>query len=62
MIGPNFMMREHILRNPNGRHSVRPAGVKREMRDDLRNLAWLNTMIERVVEMEMHRDGLVARD
>jgi len=62
LIGPNFMMREHILRNPNGRPSVRPAGVKREMRDDLRNLAWLNTMIERVVEMEMHRDGLVARD
>jgi len=62
LIGPNFMMREHILRNPNGRQSVRPAGVKREMRDDLRNLDWLNTMIERVVEMEMHRDGLVARD
>ena len=41
---------------------ARPAGVEREMRDYLRDLAGFDAVMERQVEMVGHLDRLVARD
>jgi hypothetical protein len=53
---------EDIFRHRNRRRGIRPAGVEREMRDDLRKFAWLDPIIERQVEMVGHLDRLITGD
>jgi hypothetical protein len=43
-------------------HRISPAGVERQVRNDLRDLARLDTVVEREVEMIWHLDSLIARD
>src|SRR5258708_30379742 len=42
VIGPNLTIGEDYFRDGDCRHRILPAGVKSEMRDDLRNFAWLH--------------------
>jgi len=44
LIGPNLTIGKYIFRDGDCRHRIPPAGVKSEMRDDLRNLARLHTI------------------
>ena len=46
----------------NGRHRVRPAGIERQMGDDLRNLRRLHAVVERKLQVIRQRDRLIAPD
>jgi hypothetical protein len=62
LIGSDSTLAESIFRDRNCRRGIRPAGVEREMRNDLRDLAWLDAIIERQVEMIWHLNRLITRD
>jgi hypothetical protein len=62
LIGSNLTLGECPFRNRHCRPRIRPAGVKRESRDDLGNLAWFNAVVECDVDVVGHLDRLVARD
>jgi hypothetical protein len=47
LIARDLALREDVFCDGNGRYCVRPAGVERQMRDDLGNFGWLHTVIER---------------
>ena len=51
-----------IFRDSDRRHRIRPAGVKRKMRNDLRNLARFDTVVECEVEIVRHLDRLATRN
>src|SRR5207244_13129317 len=53
---------EDIFRHGDRRRGVRPAGIEREVRDDLGDLARLHAVVERQVEVVRHLDRLVACD
>jgi hypothetical protein len=52
---------ENILRDCDRGRGIPPAGIEGEVRDDLGNLAWLDAVIERQVEMVWHLDRLITR-
>jgi hypothetical protein len=62
LIGSDSTLGKDIFRDRNCRRGIRPAGVEREMRNDLRKFAWLDAIIERQVEMVGHLDRLITRD
>jgi hypothetical protein len=62
LIGSDSTVAENIFRNRHCRRGIRPARVESEMRDDLRKFAWLDTIIERRVEMVWHLDRLITCD
>jgi len=53
---------ENAFRDCDCRHGIRPAGIEREMRDDVRNLTWLDAVIEGKVEVVWHLDRLISSD
>jgi hypothetical protein len=62
LIGFDSAPSEDIVGGHHGRHGIRPAGVEREMRDDLRNFGWLDPIVEREIEMVRRLDRPIARD
>ena len=61
-IGSDVALREHVFRHHNGCHRVRPAGIERQMGDDLRNLRRLHAVVERKLQVIRQRDRLIAPD
>ena len=62
LIGTDVARHKDLPRAGDCRHRITPAGVERQVRNDLRDLARLDTVVEREVEMIWHLDGLIARD
>src|ERR1700730_4774209 len=62
LIVPNLTIGKDNFRDGDCRHRILPARVKSEMRDDLRNLAWLHAIIKCKVEIVGYFNRLVARD
>src|SRR5207302_8611915 len=62
LIGSDLTLGKDVLGDRYRRHGIRPAGVKRKMRDDLRNLARFHAVVEREVDVVWHLDRLVERD
>lgn len=62
LIGLDSALDEDIPRDRGRRHGIRPAGVEREMRDDLGNLARLDATVDRQVEIVRQLDDLIASD
>src|SRR5687768_4081203 len=51
LIGADSTRAKYIFRDRDRRHGICPAGVEREMRNDLGNLACFAAIVERQVEM-----------
>jgi hypothetical protein len=51
LIGSNSALREYIPRRAHGAEGIGPPGVEREVGDDLRDLAWLDAVLDRLVEV-----------
>src|SRR5438093_4002162 len=62
LIGADLALGKDIFGDGNGSHRIPPAGVEREVRDDLGDLARLDAVVERQVEVVPHLDRLVACD
>src|SRR5262245_65733763 len=62
MIRPDAARSKDALRRHDRRHGMGPAGIEREMRDDLGDLARRNAVVERQVKVERHFSCMIARD
>ena len=51
LIDANAALCEDIFRDANGRECIGPASVERQVRDGLRDLAWLDPVLNRLVQV-----------
>ena len=51
LIDANVALCEGIFRNASGRECIGPASVERQVRDGLRDLAWLDPVLNRLVQV-----------
>ena len=62
LIRPDLARGKDLVCDRDRRHGIRPARIEREMGDDLGDLARLDAVVEREVQMARHLDRLVAGD
>jgi hypothetical protein len=62
LVRPDIALGEYVLGDSDRANRVRPTGVERQMRDDLRKLRRLHAVVERKLQVIPQRDRLIAPD
>src|SRR2546426_12413728 len=62
LIQRDSTLAENFCCNGDCRHRIPPTRIKREMRDDLGYLTWLDAIVESEAEMGRHLDRLITRN